>query len=108
MENKPKIIFLAFSKFFSISPFNGLARKYAKYIIEQGHIPFAPHLLFTQFLNDAKPEERKLGRNMGLKFMDFCDELWIFGEIISEGMKADIESFKKMNKPIQYIQTQTT
>lgn len=98
-----KLIFLA-------SPLKGdmennikKAREYSKYIVEQGHIPFAPHLLFTQFLDDTNPEERKIGISMGFKFMEFCDELWIFGDTISEGMKGDIEEFKKMNKPIRYI-----
>lgn len=49
-----------------------------------------PHLLFPQFLKDEDPEERKLGIKLGLEQLAMCDELWIFGEEISEGMSQEI------------------
>ncbi|MBC7110255.1 MAG: hypothetical protein H5T46_04525 [Archaeoglobi archaeon] len=33
---------------------------------------------------------------MNKKLMEFCDELWIFGEEITEGMKEEIEYFRKI------------
>lgn len=41
--------------------------------------------IFTQYLDDNKPEERKKGMQMGLDLLDHCDELWVFGNNISEG-----------------------
>ena len=35
------------------------ARRYCRLVMEQGGIPFAPHLLFTQFLEEGKAEERR-------------------------------------------------
>ena len=40
------------------------ARQYCRLVMEQGGIPFAPHLLFTQFLDDAIPKERERGLRM--------------------------------------------
>ncbi len=30
------------------------------------------------------------------KKLEFCDELWVFGEEITEGMREEIEYFKKI------------
>ena len=52
-------------------------------------IPFAPHLLFTQFLDDAQLEERRLGLHMGVEMLRLCDALWAFGEP-TQGMQAEM------------------
>lgn len=31
---------------------------------------------------------------MNKRLMEFCDELWIFGEEITEGMREEIEHFR--------------
>ena len=72
------------------------AKKCAKHAAENGFVPIVPHLYFTQFLQDAIPDERELGIKLGLESMKDCDELWIFeGNGISEGMKVEIEHWKK-------------
>lgn len=73
------------------------ANLYCRYAFEKGCIPLAPHVIFPQFLDDRKKTERKQGMDMGLQLLKRCDELWVFGSLISEGMKAEIE-FAKANK----------
>ena len=67
------------------------ARRYSRYAVERGFIPIAPHLLFTQFLDDAVTEERSLGLLFGNVLMGHCREVWVFGSRISAGMQAEIE-----------------
>lgn len=66
-------------------------------------MPLAPHIIFPQFLDDEKKSERKAGMDMGLQLLELCDELWVFGPRISEGMKAEIELARKLGKPTKYI-----
>ena len=42
-------------------------------------IPFAPHIYFTQFMDDNNPNERRLALEMNKRFLELCDELWILG-----------------------------
>ena len=84
-------------KVFICSPYRGdvegntkKARKYCKLAVEHGYIPFAPHLFFTQFLNDDMPDERTAGIKMGIEMLLSCDEVWVFGEE-TEGMKKEIQ-----------------
>ena len=71
------------------------AQKYCRFAVEMGYIPFAPHLLFPQFLNDSDPKERGLGLFFGIALMSKCAELWVFGETVSAGMAKEIEKAEK-------------
>lgn len=45
------------------------ARRYCRFAIRRGGIPYAPHLLFTQFLDDSVAHEREAGIKMGLSML---------------------------------------
>ncbi len=69
--------------------------------VEAGYVPFAPHLLFTQFLDDSDPAQRNLGISLGLRFMDKCDEVWVYvGDGISEGMDSETAHANHTGKPV--------
>ena len=90
------------------SPYKGNVVKNTKFAIEcckyaMPHgIPFAPHLYFTQFLDDRNPEEREKGLEYGLQILEMCDEVWVFGEHISEGMGREIRTAEKLGKAVKY------
>lgn len=66
-------------------------------------LPIAPHLYFTQFLNDNNAQKRRLGMNMGLTLMQECCEIWVLGDIISSGMKKEIIESSRLNIPIRFF-----
>ena len=82
------------------------ARKYCRFAVSQKCIPIASHLLFPQFLNDAKYEERQIGLMYGLALLGMCKEVWVFGADFSEGMKSEIEEAKKRGIRIRYFNEQ--
>lgn len=97
---------------FVCSPFRGdiehnteQARKYCRQVSELGKIPIAPHLYFPQFLNDADPVERTRGIAFGIALMCFCEEVWVFGDVISDGMKHEIKYADCQGKVVKYIGT---
>ena len=59
------------------------AKDYCAYAASCGVIPLAPHTIFTQYLNDAVPEQREQGLRMGHELLERCDELWVMGDTIS-------------------------
>lgn len=65
-------------------------------------IPVAPYLISLQYLNDEVIEDRKLGIDANLECFHrkYIDELWLFGDRISAGMKEEIALAKKLNIPI--------
>ena len=59
-----------------ISPYAGdvkanvaAAINYCKYVIAEGYMPVASHLLYPQMLNDDNPEERALGTSFGMALL---------------------------------------
>ena len=76
------------------------ARRYSRFAFEQGGIPFAPHLLFTQFLNDDNPAERDAGLCLGLELLSRCDALWAFGNP-TMGMAMEIQEAKRLGIPVR-------
>ncbi|TGE31306.1 DUF4406 domain-containing protein [Desulfosporosinus sp. Sb-LF] len=78
------------------------AQFYCQFATSQGVIPMAPHIYFTQFLDDNEPNERTLGLIMGQDILKHCSELWVFGNRISEGMRNEIESAERLEIPILF------
>lgn len=78
-------------------------RAFCKYAIQNNCIPFAAHLLFPQFMDDNNPKERELAIFMNKVFLDKCDELWVFGNVITKGMNIEIKRAKKKNIKIRYF-----
>lgn len=72
--------------------------------LQAGVIPFAPHLYFTQFLNDELPHQRALGIAYGLEFLRRFDELWVVGSNLTEGMKGEIQFAQWIGIPIRNVE----
>lgn len=95
---------------FICSPFGGdvtrnteKARRYMCFAIWKNVIPFAPHLLYPQVLEEDDPTQRALGLFFGTVWLGKCAELWVFGGRISEGMEREIACARKRRIPIRYF-----
>lgn len=77
------------------------AKKYSRFAVDQGAIPLTPHLLLPQFMSDQT--ERDLAMFMNMVYLGRCEELWVFGEKITDGMAAEIAKAKKRNMKIRYF-----
>lgn len=77
------------------------ARAFSRFAVEKKCIPLAPHLLFPQFVDEET--ERWLGLKMGIVLMGKCEQVWVFGDVISAGMAAEIEKARKQQKRIRYF-----
>lgn len=43
------------------------------------------------------PEERAVGMEAGRNLLGLCDELWIFGDAVTEGMAGEIRLCRSLN-----------
>ena len=84
---------------FICSPYRGdtrsnvaRARKMCRLAITCGCQPFAPHLLYPQFLSDLTPAQRLAGIECGRAFLVVCDQIWVpEGVTPSEGMIHEMD-----------------
>ena len=90
------------------SPYRGdveentkVARKFCRFVTDKGQIPVAPHLLFPQFMDEET--ERELALFMGIILMGKCQEVWVLGEKVTEGMSAEIEKANQRRQKVRYF-----
>ncbi len=90
------------------SPFAGdIARntenavRYCRFAVDSGAIPLAPHLFLPRFMSEET--ERKAAMFMNMVFLGKCEQLWVFGDRITNGMAAEIAKAKKRGMPIRYF-----
>lgn len=70
-----------------------------KFITLAGMEPLAPHLYFTQFLDDNDAAAREQGMKLGEDWLAMSDEVWAFTgshNDISEGMLREINQADKL------------
>ena len=79
------------------------ARRYCRYAVDSGYVPLAPHLLFPQFMDDTDPAQRQQALFMSRLLLTKCNEVWVFGETISQGMASEIRKAESRNKTIRYF-----
>ncbi|MFC1613387.1 DUF4406 domain-containing protein [Patescibacteria group bacterium] len=65
-------------------------------------IPVAPYLVSLQYLDDNVNEDRELGIDANLECFrrGYIDELWLFGDHISKGMKQEIKIAIELKIPV--------
>lgn len=66
-----------------------------------GCAPYAPHLYLPRCLDDNDPAERAAGIRIGQEFLKICDEVWQWGETVSEGMAAELALARELGLPIK-------
>ena len=78
-----------------------LARLACGYAVSRGFMPLAPHLFFPDFLSEYVPQEREAGIQFGMEWLLGCDEFWVIGSRITEGMKREIMMAKELDIPMR-------
>lgn len=77
-------------------------RQYTKYALVCGTAPVVPHF-YAECLDDHNLQEREIGLAAGLSLLWFCDEMWVFGDEITEGMKGEITFCQNLNIKMRRI-----
>ena len=80
------------------------ARKYSRFTFDEKNIPITPHLLYPQFINDNDLFERNIAiHKINYVLIGLCKEMWVFGDVITEGMEREISIAKKRKMQIRYF-----
>ncbi|HEY9059198.1 MAG TPA: DUF4406 domain-containing protein [Pseudobacteroides sp.] len=79
------------------------AKRYSRFTAEQSGIPVTPHLMYPQFMDDDIEKERELAMHFNYVLLGKCNELWVFGGVISKGMAREIGVAKKRRMKIKWF-----
>ena len=78
------------------------AKRYSEYALRCGAAPVTPHF-YALCLDDSIPAEREMGINAGLSLLWFCDEVLVFGDQPTDGMRAEIKLAHNLNIKVRTI-----
>ena len=94
---------------FVCSPYRGdvianvaLARRTCREVLARGDAPFAPHLLYPEFLDDADAAERDRGIGAGLVWLAVADEVLVVGNP-TDGMRREIAAAEALGLPVRQL-----
>lgn len=78
-----------------------VARYFCRKVLDEGNVPVAPHIFYTQFLDDSFPDERKQGIELGLWELKNSQSflLVIIDGVISDGMRGEIAEIGRLGIP---------
>ena len=71
------------------------AAKYYEFTLQSECVPVGPHAYATMFGVNEASEIKRL-RQAGMSLIWFCDEIWVFGEQITESMQEEISFGRNM------------
>ena len=77
------------------------AKKFSRFVVDKGGIPLTPHLYFPQFMKEET--ERDLALFMDLVLLSKCAEVWVFGDVITDGMRREISYAQKKGKIVKLV-----
>ena len=77
-------------------------KTYTEYALRCGTAPVVPHF-YAECLDDNKPKDREVGLAAGMSLLWLCDEVWVFGDAVSDGMKNELQFSKNLNIRVRKI-----
>lgn len=77
-------------------------KTYTAYALRCDTAPVVPHF-YALCLDDNDPKDRKIGLAAGMSLLWLCDEVWVFGNTVTDGMRAELKFCKNLNIRIRYI-----
>jgi len=86
------------------------ARACLRFVLDEGHAPYASHLLYTQpgVLRDGVPAEREKGINAGFEWGAFGDERWVFLDRgVGDGMIRGIQQALDLHQQLRFYERWT-
>lgn len=63
-------------------------------------VPFAPYIVDVLALDDSDPDQRNRGFENNKQLFQMIDEVWLYGDKISSGMKTEIDWANELGIPV--------
>ena len=72
------------------------AKRYAGYALKCGTAPIVPHF-YAECSPGTNKQLRQLIQATALSLIWVCDEVWVFGDQLTDGMSTEIRHAKALN-----------
>ena len=77
------------------------ARQKAQEVFQAGDIPVCPHLMFPPIADPNHPEQDQAAREIGLRLVESCQQVNVYGTVLTEGMWAEVNHAILLDIPVK-------
>ena len=102
----PKLIYICAPLRGEVEKNIEFARQKAQEVFLSGDVPVCPHLMFPPFADPGDPVRDQAARDMGLRLVEACQQVNVYGPSWTEGMRAEIRHAEKLGIPVMTDQKQ--
>lgn len=89
-QDGPKLVYICAPLRGDVEKNIAFARQKAQEVFQAGDIPVCPHLMFPPIADPENPQQDQAARAMGLRLVESCQEVHVYGPEWTEGMWAEI------------------
>ena len=89
-QDGPKLVYICAPLRGDVEKNIEFARQKAQEVFQAGDIPVCPHLMFPPIADPENPVQDQAAREMGLRLVESCQEVHVYGPEWTEGMWAEI------------------
>ncbi len=89
-QDGPKLVYICAPLRGDVEKNIEFARQKAQEVFQAGDIPVCPHLMFPPIADPENPVQDQAAREMGLRLVESCQEVHVYGAEWTEGMWAEI------------------
>jgi len=100
VQDGPKMVYICAPLRGEVEKNIEFARQKAKEVFQEGDIPVCPHLMFPPIADPTNPVEDKAAIEMGLKLLEQCQQLNVYGPVWTDGMWGEIHHAERLGIPV--------
>ena len=89
-QDGPKLVYICAPLRGDVEENIEFARQKAQEVFQAGDIPVCPHLMFPPIADPENPVQDQAARDMGLRLVESCQEVHVYGPEWTAGMWAEI------------------
>ena len=97
----PKLVYICAPLRGELEKNIAFAKENAREVFQAGDIPICPHLMFPPFADPGNPAQDQAARKMGLRLVESCQRVNVYGTVLSEGMRAEINHAVLLGIPVK-------
>ncbi len=100
-QSGPRLVYICAPLDENVSENIEFARIKAQEVLQFGDIPICPHLMFPPIIGLEHPELEQKMRKMGLRMIETCQQVNVYGTVLSKGMQTEINRAVLLNIPVK-------
>lgn len=100
IQDGPKLVYICAPLRGDVEKNIEFARQKAQEVFQAGDIPVCPHLMFPPIADPENPVQDQAARDMGLRLVESCHQVNVYGSERTDGMLAEIRHAMDRNIPV--------